>query len=55
MALTPAGRDLIDQAFGAHTHNERRLLDALCPEEAAQLETLPTAWPARIEPPRPEA
>ncbi|MFC9943651.1 hypothetical protein [Streptomyces pratensis] len=51
----PAGRDLIDQAFGAHMHNERRLLDTLSPEEAAQLETSPTAWPARIEPPRPEA
>ncbi|MFH9617578.1 hypothetical protein ACH4MM_28260 [Streptomyces pratensis] len=45
----------MDQAFGAHIHNERRLLDTLSPEEAAQSETLPTVWPARIEPPRPEA
>lgn len=53
VALTPAGRDLIDQAFGAHMQNERRLLDALSPEEAARLETLLTAWPARVEPPAP--
>ncbi|MFJ8975697.1 MarR family winged helix-turn-helix transcriptional regulator [Streptomyces sp. NPDC102282] len=53
VALTPAGRDLIDQAFGAHMQNERRLLDALSPEEAAQLETLLTAWLARVEPPAP--
>ncbi|WP_203182191.1 hypothetical protein [Streptomyces pratensis] len=45
----------MDQAFGAHIHNERRLLDTLSPEEAAQSETLPSVWPARIEPPRPEA
>ncbi|MFF5895001.1 MarR family winged helix-turn-helix transcriptional regulator [Streptomyces argenteolus] len=51
VALTPAGRDLIDQAFGAHMRNERRLLDALSPEEAAQLETLLTTWLARVEPP----
>ncbi|MEU5658051.1 MarR family transcriptional regulator [Streptomyces sp. NPDC047737] len=51
VALTPAGRDLIDQAFGAHMQNERRLLDALSPQEAAHLETLLTAWLARVEPP----
>ncbi|MET7366677.1 MarR family transcriptional regulator [Streptomyces sp. NPDC005566] len=51
VALTPAGRNVIDQAFGAHMRNERGLLDTLSPEEAAQLETLLTAWLARIEPP----
>ncbi|WP_406146283.1 MarR family winged helix-turn-helix transcriptional regulator [Streptomyces sp. NBC_01012] len=53
VALTPAGRDLIDQAFGAHMQNERRLLDALSPDEAAQLETLLTTWLAHVEPPQP--
>uniref|UniRef100_A0AAU3H4K2 MarR family transcriptional regulator n=1 Tax=Streptomyces sp. NBC_01401 TaxID=2903854 RepID=A0AAU3H4K2_9ACTN len=53
VALTPAGRDLINQAFGAHMQNERRLLDALSPDEAAQLETLLTTWLARVEPPQP--
>lgn len=47
VALTPAGRNVIDQAFGAHMRNERDLLDTLSPEEAARLEALPTAWPAR--------
>ncbi|WKX74128.1 MarR family winged helix-turn-helix transcriptional regulator [Streptomyces sp. XD-27] len=51
VALTQAGRDLFDQAFTSHMHNERRLLDALTPEEAAQLERLLTAWLARVEPP----
>lgn len=52
VALTPAGRQLIDQAFTAHMRNERALLDALSPEEAGQLESLLTAWLARVEPPR---
>ncbi|MGW0783501.1 MarR family winged helix-turn-helix transcriptional regulator [Streptomyces sp. NPDC002913] len=53
VALTPAGRQLIDQAFTAHMRNERALLDALSPEEAGQLESLLTTWLARVEPPRP--
>ncbi|WP_435135147.1 MarR family winged helix-turn-helix transcriptional regulator [Actinacidiphila sp. bgisy144] len=52
--LTPAGRDLIDRAFTEHMRNERRLLDALPPQEAAQLEALLTAWLSRLEPPRTE-
>ncbi|MFD4131477.1 MarR family winged helix-turn-helix transcriptional regulator [Streptomyces goshikiensis] len=51
VALTPAGRDLIDQAFTAHMRNERRLLDTLTPAEAARLEQLLTTWLGRIEPP----
>lgn len=51
VALTPAGRELIDRAFTEHMLGERRLLDALTPEEAAQLETLLTRWLARVEPP----
>src|SRR5689334_8872944 len=44
VALTTAGRELIDQAFTDHMRNERRLLDLLPPTEAASLETLLTAW-----------
>ncbi|MEU4508144.1 MarR family transcriptional regulator [Nonomuraea wenchangensis] len=51
VALTPAGKELIDRAFTEHMRNERRLLDELSPEEAAQLERLLTAWLARVEPP----
>ncbi|MFC4852174.1 MarR family winged helix-turn-helix transcriptional regulator [Actinophytocola glycyrrhizae] len=51
VALTPAGRDLIDAAFTEHMHNERRLLDELPPEDAAALEALLTTWLARFETP----
>lgn len=51
VALTPAGRELIDRAFADHMSNERRMLDELDPDEAARLETLLTAWLARVEPP----
>ncbi|GGL13200.1 MarR family winged helix-turn-helix transcriptional regulator [Planomonospora parontospora] len=51
VALTAAGRELIDQAFTEHMRNERRLVDALAPEEAAQLESLLTTWLARFEAP----
>ena len=53
VALTTAGRELIDAAFTEHMHNERRLLDALTPDEATQLETLLTRWLARFERPAP--
>ncbi|MEV7225675.1 MULTISPECIES: MarR family transcriptional regulator [Polymorphospora] len=49
VALTPAGRRLIDQAFTEHMRNERRLLDALTPQEAAHLEALLTTWLGRVE------
>ncbi|BBA96289.1 putative MarR family transcriptional regulator [Actinacidiphila reveromycinica] len=52
VGLTPAGRELVDRAFAEHMRNERRLLDALPPEEAAHLEALLTSWLARLEPPR---
>ncbi|MFJ3925310.1 MarR family winged helix-turn-helix transcriptional regulator [Streptomyces sp. NPDC090022] len=51
VALTPAGRDLIDQAFTEHMRNERRLLDDLGPHEAAQLQALLTTWLGRVESP----
>ncbi|MFC7491525.1 MULTISPECIES: MarR family winged helix-turn-helix transcriptional regulator [unclassified Knoellia] len=38
VALTPAGRKLIDRAFTAHMANEARLLEALSPTERAGLE-----------------
>ncbi|MEW5625631.1 MarR family transcriptional regulator [Streptomyces hydrogenans] len=49
VALTGAGRDLIDQAFGDHMRNERRLLDLLTEEEARTLESLLTTWLARVD------
>ena len=49
-ALTDAGRRLIDSAFTDHMRNERRLLDALTPEQADQLETLLATWLAQFEP-----
>ncbi|MFE3560253.1 MarR family winged helix-turn-helix transcriptional regulator [Streptomyces sp. NPDC059193] len=51
VALTPAGRDLIDWAFTEHMRNERSLLEGLTADEAARLEGLLTAWLAKIEPP----
>lgn len=51
VALTPAGRDLIDRAFTEHMRNERTLLEGLTPREAAQLEELLTTWLAKVEPP----
>lgn len=50
VALTPAGRTLIDRAFTEHMRNERNLLDALDPREAEELERLLTGWLARVEP-----
>jgi DNA-binding MarR family transcriptional regulator len=51
VALTPAGRELIDAAFTEHMHNERRLLDELSTEDAAALESLLTGWLASFETP----
>ncbi len=50
IGLTPQGRALIDEAFTAHMANERRLLDAIGADDAAQLERLLTAWLRRLEP-----
>jgi DNA-binding MarR family transcriptional regulator len=49
VALTPAGRELIDRAFTEHMANERRLLADLSAEEAATLESLLTKWLSRFE------
>ncbi|MGW4675583.1 MarR family winged helix-turn-helix transcriptional regulator [Streptomyces sp. NPDC004324] len=53
VALTRAGRELIDQAFTDHMRNERRLLDLLTPTEATALEGLLTTWLSRVERPGP--
>ncbi|MFJ2593517.1 MarR family winged helix-turn-helix transcriptional regulator [Streptomyces erythrochromogenes] len=49
VALTSAGRDLVDRAFTDHMSNERRLLDLVTPDEAAALETLLATWLHRLE------
>jgi DNA-binding MarR family transcriptional regulator len=54
VALTPAGRRLIDKAFAEHMRNERRLLDQLTPAQATQLEAILTAWLAHVEPACPD-
>ena len=51
VGLTEAGRALIDEAFTAHMANERRLLDALSPEDARTMERLLTAWLGTFERP----
>jgi len=50
VALTVAGRELIDRAFTEHMANERRLLSVLTPPEAARLEELLSAWLERVTP-----
>jgi DNA-binding MarR family transcriptional regulator len=52
VALTPAGRELIDAAFTDHIRNEHRLLSALTPAETTQLESLLRSWLAQFEHPR---
>jgi DNA-binding MarR family transcriptional regulator len=50
VALTPAGRDVVDRAFTAHMANERRLLDLLDPADAAVLEPVLRRWLAALRP-----
>lgn len=49
VALTEAGRELIDRAVTEHLANERRLLGGLSPEDAASLEAVLTRWALAIE------
>lgn len=49
VALTPAGREVIDEAFAAHAANERRLIDMLPPSDQAELERILTGWLSRFE------
>lgn len=49
VALTEAGRELIDRAFAHHMQNERRLLEPLSAQERTQLEALLTRWLAEVD------
>jgi DNA-binding MarR family transcriptional regulator len=49
VALTEAGRRLIDEAFTAHMRNEHRLLAVLAPEESAALANLLSTWQTRLD------
>lgn len=44
VALTPAGRELIDRAFTAHIANEHRLVSMLPAREADQLARILERW-----------
>ena len=44
VALTTAGRELIDEAYTAHLRNEARLVGALSPADRATLEGLLSQW-----------
>lgn len=50
IALTRAGKRVIDAAFADHLRNERRLLAQLSERDAAQLERILTRWLAVHEP-----
>ncbi|MFF1877430.1 MarR family winged helix-turn-helix transcriptional regulator [Leifsonia sp. NPDC058230] len=49
VALTPRGRETIDDAFTAHMANERRLVDQLGADDARRLEEILGRWLARFE------
>ena len=51
VALTEAGRDVIDAAFTDHLANEHRLLAELDPADVAVLEGVLTRWLALLEDP----
>lgn len=48
VALTPAGRRLIDEAFTAHMANEARLLEPFDAAERAQLAGLLERWATHL-------
>lgn len=49
VALTPAGKALIDAAFTEHMANEHRLVDSLDPVERDHLERALTHWLGRFD------
>jgi DNA-binding MarR family transcriptional regulator len=51
VALTQAGRDVIDRAFTEHVRTERRMLDDLTSNQVGKLEELLSAWLSAIEQP----
>jgi len=44
VAITPAGREVIDRAYEAHMQNEARLLAHFTPRERSELERLLRSW-----------
>ena len=51
VALTPAGRELIDKTFTEHIANEHRLVAALDPADRDTLEGILTTWLSRLDQP----
>jgi DNA-binding MarR family transcriptional regulator len=51
IALTPVGRELIDDCMTAHIANEHRLLSAIADGDAAELELVLTRWLSAFESP----
>src|SRR5262245_2892910 len=49
VALTQAGRRVIDDAFTEHMRNEHRLLGGLPPDDVGRLQDILTTWLARFE------
>ena len=49
IGLTKAGKRVIDEAFTAHMGNEHRLMAALSPQDAKDLERLLAKWLAAFE------
>lgn len=49
VALTPAGRDLIDRAFTAHIANEHRLVSLLSEQDRARLAQILQTWSRDLE------
>ncbi len=49
IALTEAGRDLIDQVLDEHVRTQARLVSQLPPDQRADLDGLLRAWLARFE------
>lgn len=50
VALTPAGRALIDEAFTAHIVNEHRLVDMIGAADAAELARILSFWGTALDP-----
>jgi DNA-binding MarR family transcriptional regulator len=49
VALTDAGRRVIDEAFAAHMRNEARLVASLSPRQRAELEEILRAWSLALD------
>lgn len=49
VALTEAGRALIDEAFGAHIANEHRLVASVAAPDRARLASILEAWGRALE------